>query len=78
MNMGIKMRMWLCYNTSMANDSKQERERLWAETDKLSAEADHFRIDAGFIGVRVVLQGAATGAAVFGVMIGAAKMFGAA
>jgi hypothetical protein len=76
--MGIKMRMWLCYNTSMANDSKQERERLWAETDKLSAEADHFRIDAGFIGVRVVLQGAATGAAVFGVMIGAAKMFGAA
>jgi hypothetical protein len=59
----------------MANDSKQERERLLAETDKLSAEADHFRIDAGFIGVRVVLQGAATGAAVFGVMIGAAKMF---
>jgi hypothetical protein len=62
----------------MANDSKQERERLLAKTDKLSAEADHFRIDAGFIGVRVVLQGAATGAAVFGVMIGAAKMFGGA
>ena len=60
----------------MANDIKQEHERLLAETDKLSAEADHFRIDAGFIGVRVVLQGAATGAAVFGVMIGAAKMFG--
>ena len=62
----------------MANDIKQERERLLAETDKLSTEADHFRIDAGFIGVRVVLQGAATGAAVFGVMIGAAKMFGSA
>ena len=62
----------------MANDDKLEIEKLRAETDKLSAEADHFRVDTGFIGVRVVLQGAATGAAVFGVMIGAAKMFGSA
>jgi len=60
----------------MANDSNQELKKLQAETDKLSAEADHFRVDTGFIGVRVVLQGAATGAAVFGVVIGAAKMFG--
>lgn len=62
----------------MANDGKQEIEKLRAETDKLSAEADHFRVDTGFIGVRVVLQGAATGAAIFGVMIGTAKMFGGA
>jgi hypothetical protein len=60
----------------MANDRNQELKKLQAETDKLSAEADHFRVDTGFIGVRVVLQGAATGAAVFGVVIGAAKMFG--
>ena len=60
----------------MVNDSKQELKKLQAETDKLSAETDHFRVDTGFIGVRIVLQGAATGAAVFGVVIGAAKMFG--
>ncbi|MBE9537600.1 MAG: hypothetical protein IMF06_00885 [Proteobacteria bacterium] len=60
----------------MVKDSNQELKKLQAETDKLSAEADHFRVDTGFIGVRVVLQGAATGAAVFGVVIGAAKMFG--
>ena len=60
----------------MANDSKQELQKLQAETDKLSAEADHFRVDTGFIGVRIILQGIATGAAVFGVMIGAAKTFG--
>ena len=60
----------------MTKDSEHALKKLVAETDKLSAEADHFRVDTGFIGVRVVLQGAATGAAVFGVMIGAAKMFG--
>ena len=60
----------------MANGSKQELQKLQAETDKLSAEADHFRVDTGFIGVRIILQGIATGAAVFGVMIGAAKTFG--
>ncbi len=60
----------------MANDSKQELKKLQAETDKLSAEADHLRVDTGLIGVRIILQGVATGAAVFGVMIGAAKTFG--
>jgi hypothetical protein len=60
----------------MANDSKQELKKLQAETDKLSAEADHFRVDTGFIGARIILQGVATGAAVFGVMIAAAKTFG--
>ena len=34
---------------SVANNSELQLERLRAETDKLSAEADHFRIDAGFI-----------------------------
>lgn len=62
--------------TTMVKESNQQTRKLEAETDKLSAEADYFRADTNFIGVRIVLQGIATGAAVLGVMIGAVKTFG--
>ena len=60
----------------MAKESNQQLKKLEAEADKLSAEADHLRIDAGFIEIRMILQGIVTGAAVFGVLIGAVRTFG--
>ena len=60
----------------MIKDSNQQLKKLEAEANKLSAEADHLRIDAGFIEIRLILQGIATGAAVFGVLIGAVQTFG--
>jgi hypothetical protein len=60
----------------MEKDSKHQLKKLEAETDKLSAEADHFRINASFMEFRMILQGIATGAAVFGVLIGAIQTFG--
>lgn len=61
----------------MTNVSNQELKKIEAEADKLSAEADYFREDTSFIGVRIFLQCIATGAALFGVIIGAAKALGA-
>ena len=60
----------------MAKEKSPQTIKLEAEADKLSAEADYFRADTNYIGVRIVLQGIATGAAVLGVMIGAIKTFG--
>ena len=60
----------------MTKENSPQTRKLEAEADKLSAEADYFRADTNFIGVRIVLQGIATGAAVIGVMIGAIKTFG--
>ena len=60
----------------MTKESTPQTKKLEAEADKLSAEADYFRADTNYIGVRIVLQGIATGAAVLGVMIGAIKTFG--
>jgi len=60
----------------MTKKNNPQTIKLEAEADKLSAEADYFRADTNYIGVRIVLQGIATGAAVLGVMIGAIKTFG--
>ena len=60
----------------MPKENSPQTRKLEAEADKLSAEADNFRADTNFIGVRIVLQGIATGAAVLGVTIGAIKTFG--
>ena len=60
----------------MTNENKQQLKKLEAEAHKLSAEADHLRIDTGFIEIRIILQGIAAGAAVFGVLIGAVQTFG--
>ena len=60
----------------MTNENKQQLKKLEAEAHKLSAEADRLRIDTGFIEIRIILQGIATGAAVFGVLIGAVQTFG--
>ena len=60
----------------MTKEYNPQTIKLEAEANKLSAEADYFRADTNYIGVRIVLQGIATGAAVLGVMIGAIKTFG--
>ena len=62
----------------MTKDSNQQLKKLEAEADKLSAEADHLRLDTSYIKFRIVLQGIAAGAGVFGVLIGTVKTFGGA
>ncbi|RLA39547.1 MAG: hypothetical protein DRR06_18950 [Gammaproteobacteria bacterium] len=62
----------------MTKDSNQQLNKLEAEADKLSAEADYLRLDTSYIKFRIVLQGVAAGAAVFGVLIGTVKTFGGA